>query len=230
MSRQTLVIGDVHGCAHELEDLLDVCAYAQGDDVVMVGDVVAKGPLSRDVLALMRKLGARSVRGNHDHAVLRWRAPVESGTAGDNGPIHLRLARELSADDWSLLDAMPMQLRLPEFDAVVVHAGVVPGVALADQEPDLLMNLRTIRADGRGSRRAEDGIVWGELWQGPELVLFGHHAMRGLQRHEHAIGLDTGCVYGGRLTAYVLTGDRFASVPARAEYVALDDSPRLGAS
>jgi diadenosine tetraphosphatase ApaH/serine/threonine PP2A family protein phosphatase len=230
MSRQTLVIGDVHGCAHELEDLLDLCAYASGDDVVLVGDAVAKGPLSREVLALMRQVRARSVRGNHDHAVLRWRATLEDGSATqDGGPPHLRVARTLSPDDWAVLEAMTLWLSLPELSVVVVHAGLVPGIPVAEQEPDMLMNLRTIRADGRGSRRADDGMLWGELYQGPELVLFGHHAMRGLQRHKHAIGLDTGCVYGGRLTAYVLSADRFVSVPARETYVTVDDAPRAGA-
>ena len=91
------------------------------------------------------------------------------------------------------------------------------------------MNMRTIRAGGRGSRRAEDGVVWGSLWPGPELVLFGHHAMRGLQHHPHAIGLDTGCVYGGRLSC--IRAHRRALLGAGARRVrALDDSPRLGAS
>jgi nitrite reductase/ring-hydroxylating ferredoxin subunit len=61
-------------------------------------------------------------------------------------------------------------------------------------------------------------VLWGSLWPGPELVLFGHHASEGLQRHPHAIGLDTGCVYGGELSACILPGQEIRSVPAHETY------------
>jgi predicted phosphodiesterase len=224
--QRTLVIGDVHGCSQELEELLAACACSSGDQVVLVGDLVAKGPDSCGVLRLVRKLDARAVRGNHDHAVLRWHDAIEQGTAPARGTQHLNLARQLSSDDWALLDSLPLMLRLPEQGAIIVHGGLVPGVALDQQSPDLLMNMRTLRPDGTGSRRAEDGDLWGAHWPGPELVLFGHHASAGLQRHPHAIGLDTGCVYGGRLTAYVLPEDRFVSVPAREVYAPIDSERR----
>lgn len=228
--RQTIVIGDVHGCAHEFADLLDACAYAAGDAVVLVGDLVAKGPDSRGVLQLVRTLQARAVRGNHDSAVLRWHQALAAGTAPEHGPLHLRVARELSDEDWALLLGLPLFLRLPEHKAFVVHAGVVPGITLEAQAPDLLMNMRTLRPDGTGSRRAEDGVLWGSRWPGPELALFGHHATAGLQRHTHAIGLDTGCVYGGQLSAYLLPQARVVSVPAREVYAPIEHSAPKGSA
>ncbi|MEY4575813.1 MAG: hypothetical protein RL701_516 [Pseudomonadota bacterium] len=219
---RTIFIGDVHGCLHELEDLLDACAYAQGDHVVLAGDLIAKGPQSLGVLKLVRERGLLGVRGNHDNAVLRWRDAVLARVAPERATQHFLLARQLSEDDWSVLLGLPLFQRVPEHQAVVVHGGVVPGIAIEQQEPDLLMNMRTVRADGTGSRRPDDGALWGTRWAGPELVVFGHHAMAGLQRHPRAIGLDTGCVYGGRLTAYLLPEDRFVSVPARAVYANID--------
>ena len=220
--QRTLVVGDVHGCAQELEDLLEACAYASGDQLILVGDLVAKGPDSRGVLALVRKLRARAVRGNHDHAVLRWHDPIAHGSAPARGPHHLQIARQLSAEDWRVLTQLPLFLRVPEHQAVVVHGGLVPGIPLEEQSADLLMNMRTLRPDGSGSRRAEDGDLWGMHWPGPELVVFGHHATAGLQRHPHAIGLDTGCVYGGKLTAYIFPEDRLVSVPAREVHAPID--------
>lgn len=221
MSR-TIFIGDVHGCLHELEDLLDAAAYASGDRVVLAGDLVAKGPDSTGVLALVRQLGADGVRGNHDNAVLRWRETVLAQATPERATHHYTVARQLSPEDWALLLALPLFLRVPEHEAAVVHGGLVPGVELEAQEPELLMNMRTLRPDGTGSRRPDEGVLWGSAWPGPELVIFGHHAMAGLQRHKHAIGLDTGCVYGGRLTAYALPEDRLFSVPSREVYANAD--------
>jgi predicted phosphodiesterase len=226
---RTLVIGDVHGCSGELRDLLDACAYADGDRVLLVGDLVAKGPDSRGVLALVRQLHAQSVRGNHDQAVLRWQDRSARDSAPDRGPHHLRLARELSDEDWAVLQSLPLWIRVPEYELLIVHGGIVPGVALEAHDPELLMNMRTLRPDGTGSRRPEDGVLWGARWPGPERVVFGHHATAGLQRHPHALGLDTGCVYGHSLTALVLPDDRIVSVPARAAYVPIDGAPRRGA-
>ena len=219
--QRTIFVGDVHGCLTELEELLESCAYAQGDRVVLAGDLVAKGPDSLGVLKLAAQLGAAAVRGNHDHAVLRWRdSPAH--LVPERATHHYQVARQLDADAWRLLASFPLFLRLPEHSVIVVHGGLVPEVALEDQEPELLMNMRTLRPDGTGSRRPDDGPLWGSQWQGPELVIFGHHAMAGLQRHPKAIGLDTGCVYGGRLTAYVLPEDRLFSVPSRSVYANAD--------
>lgn len=223
-------IGDVHGCADELQDLLAACAFDASDELVLVGDLVAKGPDSRRVLALAREHRARGVKGNHDHAVLRWRELLARGTAPAHGPQHLKLAKTFSEEDWATLEALPLSLSLPQANVIVVHAGLVPGVALDRQEPDMLMNIRTLRSDGSGSRRSADGALWGTRWHGPELVIFGHHATEGLQRHSHAIGLDTGCVYGGKLSAYVWPEDRIVSVPARKTYAPLSQEAPRGAS
>lgn len=219
--RRTIFIGDVHGCLHELEDLLDSCAHAQDDLVVLAGDLVAKGPDSLGVLRLVRQLRAMAVRGNHDHAVLRWRSAA-NGPVPERATHHYQVARKLDAAAWRTLESLPLYLRLPEQGVLVVHGGLIPGIALEAQDPDMLMNMRTLRADGTGSRRPDDGPLWGSRWPGPELAIFGHHAMAGLQRHPKAIGLDTGCVYGGRLTAYILPDDRLVTVPARHVYANVD--------
>jgi hypothetical protein len=213
---RTIVVGDVHGCADELDQLLDACGRRAGDEVVFVGDLVAKGPDSRGVLARFRALGARGARGNHDAHVLRWRDALDRGAAPPRlARAHAEVAESLDDNDWATLRSLRLWLRLPSHDALVVHGGIVPGVPLEEQDPRLVMNLRTLRPDGSGSARVEDGAPWAKAWAGPEFILFGHHARAGLQRHAHALGLDSGCVYGGRLSACILPGREIASVPAR---------------
>jgi predicted phosphodiesterase len=209
---RTVVIGDVHGCREELEELLAACSVTAADDVVLVGDLVAKGPDSAGVVELCRERRLRAVLGNHDAKVLAIRSGEETKPPKS---IHVEVAQRLSAEAWEYLASLPLWIRLEGHRALVVHAGLAPGVPVEQQRREDLLNLRSIRPDGRTSKRAEDGVPWASVWPGPEHVFFGHDAMRGLQQYAHATGLDTGCVYGGSLTAQVLPERRLVSVRAR---------------
>lgn len=226
-SGRTIIIGDVHGCRAELEDLLALCRADASDRIVLVGDLVAKGPDSRGVVTLAREGHFQAVLGNHDAKVLSLRDDVitpghrSSRTAALPPGRHETVAAELQAADWAYLETLPLFLRLPELETVVVHAGLIPGVPIEDQPRKFLLNLRSITPGGEPSKRVEDGAPWATFWPGPEQVVFGHDAVRGLQRHRFATGLDTGCVYGRALTALLLPERRLLSVPARAAYVPL---------
>ena len=219
MSARTLIVGDVHGCREELEDLLEQSGWEEDDQLVSVGDLVAKGPDSLGVVRLLRKLGARAVRGNHDQHCLKW---WDARLAGDEPPklkpAHQEVADALEEEDWRWLAGLPLWIELEEHDALVVHAGLLPDLPLEDQDPYDLMNMRSILDDGAASRSYTEGTPWAERWPGPRLVVFGHDAVRGLQTRPHAIGLDTGCVYGGWLTGVWLPERDLVSVPARATY------------
>jgi hypothetical protein len=214
---RTLVIGDVHGCLDELRALVEQAGVTPDDDVVFVGDLVAKGPDSAGVVAWARERGAGAVLGNHDDHVLH-------ALAGDVGSKaqHHQVARTLSAADADWLAALPLWRRVSSGDKphVVIHAGMVAGVAVEKQAREHLLAMRSITADGRPSKRIE-GAPWGALWTGPEYVVFGHDAVRGLQQHPLATGLDTGCVYGRELTALWLPAHQLVSVPARRQYAAM---------
>jgi diadenosine tetraphosphatase ApaH/serine/threonine PP2A family protein phosphatase len=210
---RTIVIGDVHGCLDELLDLVARCDVSPADRVVLVGDLVAKGPDSAGVVQWARESGADAVLGNHDAHVLRTLDGSE-----DSKPKHEAVAAILAAADAAWLRQRPLWLRPPGAPGhIVVHGGLVPGVPLEQQARDHLINLRSISEDGRPSKRIE-GTPWGALWPGPEHVVYGHDAVRGLQRHPFATGLDTGCVYGRSLTALVLPTGDLVSVPARRAY------------
>lgn len=215
---RTIIVGDVHGCRAELEALLDRVAFASGDRLIFVGDLVARGPDSLGVLDVARRTGAIVVRGNHEQKLLDWRDARRAWMHGEAaakkaippppiGRMHRDIARSLRPVDWKLLETAPFFVDLPEHGACVVHAGLIPGLAIEAQSPRTLMRIRTVRLTStatRGKRGKAANVLWGAVYAGPPQVVFGHNAAPGLQLHAWATGLDTGCVYGGRLTAMVL--------------------------
>lgn len=201
--RRTIIVGDVHGCRRELEQLLDRIRFSSGDRLIFVGDLIARGPDSLGVLDVARRTGALIVRGNHEQKLLDWYDDDDT----ELGRTHMDVARAMRDVDWTLLETAPLWIDLPEHGARVVHAGVVPGVPIEEQHPDTLMRIRTV-----GKK-----VPWGELYRGAPQIVFGHNALGGLQLHPWATGLDTACVYGGRLSAMVLReGERIpASISRR---------------
>ena len=221
--QRTIIVGDVHGCVDELQALLRQCGVARGDRVVLAGDLVAKGPDSRGVVQLAREIGARAVLGNHDdYCIDVWRKRHQ----GETRRLRRWLLDKLDDSDWAFLENLPLFVRLgaereggPEF--AVVHAGAVPGVPLEEQERDNLLSLRSLVGGSAPSRRLLMRWPWAAAWRGPEHIVFGHDAVRGLQQYPLATGLDTGCVYGRELTALELPSQRIHKVPARRRYVSV---------
>lgn len=218
---RTIIVGDVHGCSAELLGLLDRVAFSSGDRLVFVGDLVARGPDSRGVLDIARTTGAVIVRGNHEQKLISWHVERQAWLRGEAearapiGRMHRDIARSLRRIDWTLLETSLLHFDLPEHGARVVHAGVLPGLPFELQKPSTLMSIRTVRKSGRPSDKG-GSILWGSRYVGPPHIFFGHHAAPGLQMHSWCTGLDTGCVYGGRLTAMVLNeGQKVPKTAAR---------------
>ena len=209
---RTIVVGDIHGCFDELTDLLDLIKLKNNDRVVAVGDLITKGPKDAEVLDLFisdRRFS--SVVGNHDRKIrqkLRGE-PVRLTKEQRKTLVELERDRERYA---AYLRSLPYTIDLGSH--LVVHAGVRPGVSLEEQMASDLTEIRTMGADP--SRRR--GLPWYKVYQGRQTVLFGHWPSERPRRGPNAIGLDTACVYGGRLTAFIIDIQEFVSVEARDQY------------
>lgn len=209
---KTIVIGDIHGCYDELVLLLEKADFAPDDRVVAVGDLIVKGRRNREVLDLFscdRRFS--SVIGNHDLAILSfWRGqPLTLKRSQERTRAELEPTKEKYL---TYLASLPFMIDLGEF--AVVHAGVRPGIDLWDQIPADLVELRTLGPD----RTSRDGTPWFDVYDGEKTILFGHWPSPLPRRAKRAIGLDTGCVYGNSLSAYILETGEFIQVPAREVY------------
>lgn len=225
--RPVFVIGDVHGCLEELSELMEVVLKQEPSVIfIFVGDLVNRGPDSVGVVRKLREMAPGSVyavRGNHDESalreVLRYREDNEYALSDK-----YQWIKELTDADFSYLMDLPYTIEIPVLNAMIVHAGVVPGRPLELQILNDLTNMRNIidkgdLFDGGGliaTNKHEEGVPWVALWPGPTHVYFGHDARRKLQKSEYATGLDTGCCHGGELTGVFINGQkRFVSVNSR---------------
>jgi diadenosine tetraphosphatase ApaH/serine/threonine PP2A family protein phosphatase len=196
---RTLIVGDVHGCSGELERLL---TRAAPERVVLVGDLFTKGPNPRGVWELIVAWDALAVLGNHDAYVLRRWADFRGQL-----PEACRL--------W--LAELPLFLDVA--GVLVVHAGLHPLDGRSGTTREMALSMRRFPDP--------DGPFWYDAgWAGPTTVVFGHDAVRGRVRREVdgqpvAIGLDSGCVYGGELTGWLVERDELIVEPAMRAYCAV---------
>lgn len=186
------IVGDPHGCRAELDELCEAVGLTDDDLLVFVGDLVRKGPDSKGVVDRVRTApNMLTVRGNNEEKLLRGNKTLD----------------ELTDEDLEWIASLPVVISLPE--TLVVHGGIDPRKPRADHDVDDLQNTRSLVPDG-----SYDPPFWFEQYDGPEKVFFGHTVLDRPVVREHAVGLDTGCVYGGELTAYNWRTGEVTAVPA----------------
>ena len=236
--KRTFVIGDVHGCLFELQDLLERIGYVHGSDrLVFVGDLIDRGPNPLGVFRLVFGLGAEVVLGNHEEKYLRyWKHELHKAKTGQAHNMKLpadKLAffAQLDMEDLMHMATFPTSIHVGTFegeDFTAVHAGFEPGRHPDFQRDEKIIRVRYVDAEGMylsGTPGAipDGGVRWTKLWKGPHHVIYGH-AVRDLVMPVvegdscQTIGIDTGCVMGGHLTAFELPARRFHMVRARKTY------------
>lgn len=211
MSR-TIIIGDLHGCYDEAVALLRETHAQPSDRVIFAGDLIDRGPKPRECVELAMQ--HESILGNHEEKHLQQRR-----RAGEKlSPDHLRTRDALLDRHYEYFARLPTSISLPEANAAVVHAGAYPGVALAAQDQYHLLHIQSIKPPVKKSfwpsKAPADHAFWSTLWRGPERLIFGHSVLSEPLVTEHAVGIDTGAVYGRGLTAVVLPEWKIVTVPS----------------
>jgi hypothetical protein len=211
--QRTIIIGDLHGCYNEAMVLFERLAVSQSDRVIFAGDLVDRGPKPRECVELAMQF--ESVLGNHEERHLQQRHRPDDRLSED----HLRTRRALGDEHFAYFASLPLWLRLPEYNAAVVHAGCFPGVPLESQSPHHLLHLQHINPPSPKSFWPSKAPVthrfWANFWQGPERIIFGHSVLSAPLVSPWAVGVDTGAVFGHGLTALVLPDWELVTVPSK---------------
>lgn len=212
-----IAIGDIHGCATEFALLLEKLAPTRNDRIILLGDLINRGPDSAGVIALARRHAHRALLGNHELRLLNYRR------TGD--PTHLKKSdretlKQLGPAEWAFLEAMPLTFRVEGLATVMVHGGFLPGKPWRKQPARVVTRIQVVGPDGEPGKRSDFPAAphWSEQWSGPPFVVYGHTPRPAPVRNKWTLGIDTACVMGGALTACVLPGRTLVQVPAREKY------------
>lgn len=163
---------------------------------------------------------------------------------GEKGRASIDKKISLSDEDVMWLSELPYTLTAPGsllkvdsnseeecVDTTIVHAGLVPGLDLEKQTIETMVTIREVdpvsKDEGSSAKRSYvphgttnnprgEPLPWASVWKGPNRIIFGHDARRGLQQYDHdwAIGLDSGAVYGKALTGIILPQRQLIQVEA----------------
>lgn len=231
------LVGDVHGCGDELAALLarlgwhpgpgDGWAHPAGRTLVLVGDLVDRGPRIADVLRLamaMSEAGtALCVPGNHDTKLLRLLQGRHVQRTHGLAESARQLDREspaFRARVAAYLEALPSHLRLDGGALVVAHAGLsapLQGRSSPAVRDFALYGMTTGELDAHGLPVRVD---WAADYRGAAHVVYGHTPVAEPRWVQRTIDIDTGCVFGHRLTALRWPERDLVWVPARRAYAA----------
>ncbi|MGC6455385.1 MAG: metallophosphoesterase [Coraliomargaritaceae bacterium] len=216
MSR-TIAIGDVHGCAEEFAELLQLLSPTAKDRVIQLGDLINRGPDSHDAVRIARENGIEAILGNHE---LRILTALRESRPGMLKEYDLETIRQLDKKDWAYLESMPKFKYDGRSDTVFTHGGFLPGEPWMKQPVEVTTSIQVIDADGKPAKRSDapDAPAWADSWEGPPFVVYGHTPRPKVYQQKASVGIDTGCVYGGYLTAYIVEEKRFVQVRASRAY------------
>jgi protein phosphatase len=246
------IIGDVHGCASELEELLDRLGYSRvraeaeaeaeadahadpggaapfrhpdGRKAVFVGDLVDRGPRIADtlklVMAMVRASSALCVPGNHD---MKLKHKLEGRDVAITHGLDRTLAEldaesaEFRAEVQTFLDGLVSHYVFDDGRLVVAHAGMkeaMQGRGSAKVREFALFGETTGETDDFGLPVRYN---WAADYRGRASVVYGHTPVPRPEWLNHTLNVDTGCVFGGQLTALRWPEKTLESVPAREQY------------
>ena len=232
------IIGDVHGCLDELIELMTTLGYQverrgnefsvvppEGRRLVFLGDLVDRGPATPDVLRLAMAMTAANlaicVPGTHDMKLMKAlkgrNVQLTHGLAESMEQLS-RESEEFREQVAEFLDGLVSHYVLDDGNLVVAHAGMKESM------------------QGRGSGKVRDFALYGETtgetdefglpvrynwssdYRGKALVVYGHTPTPDPLWLNSTVNIDTGCVFGGRLTALRYPEREAISVPAKATY------------
>lgn len=229
------IIGDVHGCFLELILLIKKLGYEiqdnynvlnpQGRKLIFVGDYVDRGPKIVEVLKLVMRMTSDNkaicVIGNHDDKLLRWlkgrNVKIQHGLEDSVEQLE-KTTSEFKQEVYDFLDNLESHYVLDSGNLVIAHAGMKE-----KYQGRVSKRIRSFAMFGDTTNEIDQfGLpirkIWAKDYLGKAKVIYGHTPNLNILKLNNTINIDTGCVFGNKLTAYRYPEDEIVSVNALSEY------------
>lgn len=232
--RENIIIGDIHGSRDEFNQLLKKLNYNKEQHrIILVGDFIDRGPDPIGLVHQIQDMQLETVLGNHCEKALRWRRheALKELTGKDNPmkeptPQRHKEWEALTKSDLRWLTSLPLQIHIKD-NWYVVHAGMEPGIPFDKQDIERIIRIRYVDKKGlyvkpKTKDKPEGSYFWAEKWEQPFNIIFGHQRFEEPRIFKNdnntCIGLDTGCCFGGSLTAYNLERNEYTKIKAKKVY------------
>jgi serine/threonine protein phosphatase 1 len=220
MQKRTLFIWDVHGCYDELMSLVEKIWLKDEDNLYFVWDLINKWPKSLEVVEWIRsRPNTWSVLWNHEYFPLVTPLEVDQLTSSSSSDLsdgtknwiqvqyeESRDIRQVFESHWHREWLVSLPHIIEKEDFILVHGWLHPEYGI-NTPKEISTLIRVI-----------DGKPWYDLYTGKKPVIYGHWAVEGLRIRTNTVWLDTGCCFGGHLTAYCLETHEIWQVRAHKVY------------
>ena len=214
--KRWVIIGDIHGCMDQLEDILIKCNYNKNTDILIaLGDLIDRGPKPYEVLKFfMSDHNIYTVQGNHDNKLCRF-------LKGNKVVVGKELRKTLEelenkCDEQereviaSWLGDIPHIIRIPNLmgkPAFCVHAGFSPNIEPEKQDFQSCIYIRGINP--KNYMDETTGGIWYEYLDGSYYVISGHIVSKELNPHPYNFAIDAGCSAGLKLRAMIIENGEY---------------------
>lgn len=228
-----IAIGDTHGCIHELNELLSTINITGYDTLIMLGDLVDRGPNPEAVVQKVKELcnlgNTYCIQGNHDNKHVRYARHelIRFNNLSYKNPMKpneafLNTHSQLSMDSLRFMALLPHAVTVSDDVGpfyLFTHAGVTPGLFRQDAQT-FIRNRYLTQKNGKlvPTKTAfidnqwwvpEGALPWTSYYNHPFTTIYGHAVQSEPLVIGKTIGIDTGCCFGGKLTAIVIERDKY---------------------
>jgi serine/threonine protein phosphatase 1 len=211
-------VGDIHGCLKALKDLLGKLPLVEGDEVLFLGDYIDRGPESRQVVDFLlkeKRPNWRFLRGNHEQLILDWLSDANPHAGANwllNGG-YQTLAAYVPKEDLDEVHGEGEEKMLKR-SIPTAHVEFFKSLPFFYETKDVYFCHAGVDLDKPLKRQSPDDLLWIrkkfllDVRPTPKLIVHGHTPVAAVEVERDRINIDTGCVYGGLLTALSLPGKK----------------------
>jgi len=211
-----IIYGDLHGCVEEFKNLRAKITPISDSKEIIIGDILDRGPHSNKLLKYVRENNISCILGNHEYKYLRYKKHQDNfEKTGKKNPMtlsdeKLKIYNNLTSEDFEYLKSLPFFIKIDKL--TLVHAGLTNKIDLdtaKKKELEKVLWIRTLDENQKTLSLSDDNPnakFWSEYYNGNQgIVVYGHEPFQEVKIDKYSFGIDTGCVYGNKLTALIIS-------------------------